>query len=237
MMSSVKRAIRSVLGRAGYTIRGTGTGVTGVDLLHDARVLLGSKDRKALFDIGANIGQTAWAMLDAFPSADIYSFEPSPGTFETLKRTFAGESRVHVERLAMGERLGTLPFHVTAEHSVNDSLLRPNWEAGASVVEVPVETVTTYCASKGIASVDLLKIDTQGFDLHVLRGARQMLDEKRIRLFTCEVNFEPMYAEQATLIDLVQFASDVNYRLVGVYEQTYHDNELTYFDFMFRAGS
>jgi hypothetical protein len=135
----------------------------------------------------------------------------------------------------MGDSVGTLTFHVTRDYSVNDSLLAPTWDAGGSTAAVPVETIDGYCGRRGIKSIDLLKIDAQGYDLRVLSGARRMLDARQITLYSCEANFTPMYHGQATLPELLEFAAGVGYELVGFYEQTYVRNRLTYLDALFLA--
>jgi FkbM family methyltransferase len=234
--ASIKRLIRRVFGAFGYAIRDVGCGVGGVELLHDARILMGAVTEPVLFDVGANIGQTTRAMLAAFRSPQIRAFEPSPATFEVLRRAVGNKPGVTVEPLAMGDAQGVLPFHVTQDYSVNDSLLTPIWNERDAVVEVRVETIDTYCHSHGIESISLLKIDAQGYDLHVLKGARRMLDDRRIRLYSCEANFEHMYERQATLRDLLAFADEVGYKLVGFYEQTHFKNRLSYLDALFFTG-
>jgi FkbM family methyltransferase len=236
MTSLLKQCIRRPIGALGYAIRDVGTGVGGVELLHDARTLLGGGESPTLFDVGANVGQTTAAMLEAFRSPHIYAFEPSPQTFASLQRTVAGRARVRVEPLALGDTAGTLQFHVTKEHSVNDSLLAPLWTDGGSIVDVGVETIDGYCGRHRIDQIGLLKIDAQGYDLKVLKGAHQMLDARKIALYSCEANMTPMYDGQATLVDLLTFARDIGYDLVGFYEQTYVRNKLTYLDALFVRG-
>ena len=231
----VKQLAKRAFHAAGYSVRDVGRGVAGVDLLHDARVLLNDAENLVLFDIGANVGQTTLAMCEAFQSPRIHAFEPSPKTAATLRRAVGGRPGVVVEAIAFGDTVGTLPFHVTEVHSVNDSLLRPRWNAGGTVVDVPVTTVDAYCTSRGIERIDLLKIDTQGYDLRVLHGARQLLRDRRVRLFACEANFPDLYDDQAQLSDLLAFADAVGYRLVGFYELSYMNNELTYLDALFKA--
>ena len=209
----------------------------GVELLHDAQVLLRQTDRPVLFDVGANVGQTTQAMLDQFRSAEIHAFEPSPATFSKLERAVGGRAGVTLVRSALGDREGVLPFNVTSEYSVNDSLLSPTWQEQVSVVDVRVETVADYCARNGIERINLLKIDAQGYDLHVLRGARQMLDAGRIALFACEAVQAPLYEGQPTIRDILEFADDVRYELLGFYEQTYVASTLSHFDILFRVRS
>lgn len=237
MSALPKRLLRRLLRSSGFAIRDIGRGVGGVELLHDARILLGQTPNPILFDVGANVGQTTRAMLDQFPSPRIYAFEPSPATFRELQRALGQRAGVTLVPAALGDQEGTLPFNVTSEYSVNDSLLSPAWQGQVSVVDVRVESVDGYCARNGIQGIDLLKIDAQGYDLHVLRGARTMLSEKRIALFACESNHAHLYEGQPALRDLLAFAEDAGYELVGFYEQTYVDNVLSYFDMLFRVRS
>jgi FkbM family methyltransferase len=181
-----KRLIRRLLGRLGYVIRSVGDAgsVTGIDLLHDVQVLLGEKCPLVLFDVGGNVGQTVASFQETFRDPRIFSFEPSPKSFETMRAAYQNDSRVHLENLALGDQEGTLPFQVTKDHSVNDSLLEPVWDAQAKSVPVPVSTLVRYCQQHHIESIDYLKIDTQGYDLKVLQG-RRPADQATDSRFLC----------------------------------------------------
>jgi hypothetical protein len=127
MNKSIKRIIkRWITDFTGYSVRDIGSGVGGVELLHDASVLLGQAPGKVLFDIGANVGQTAQEMIRTFCAPQIYCFEPSPVTFEGLKRNIGKVPGITCESAAVGEAEAVLPFHVTREYSVNDSVLAPH---------------------------------------------------------------------------------------------------------------
>jgi FkbM family methyltransferase len=236
-MKILKDAARRSLARFGYTIRSVGRddNVTGIDMLHDVRVLLEDKSGAILFDVGANIGQTIDSFVQAFRSPRIHAFEPSPATFEILRRGYGGRPSISLENMALGDREGTLPFHVTKDYSVNDSLLEPAWNAGGDEVLVRVETLDRYCEAYGIDHVDFLKIDAQGYDLNVLRGAGRMLGERRIEAFCVEVSFVDMYKYQPKYVDILSFVNDTGYRLVGLYEQSYIRNELQYLNACFRS--
>jgi len=201
--------------------------------MHDVRVLLQDKPGLTLFDVGANIGQTVAEFLATFQTPRIYAFEPSPGTFTALRHRYGSSEGVLLENIALDCHEGMRPFHVTRDHSVNDSLLRPTWDAGGEEVQVAVETLDGYARRHGIQSIDLLKIDTQGNDLNVLRGAEQLLSKGLIRLFSIEVMFTAMYDGQPTLVDIMSFAGQARYELIGVYEQTYIGNRMSYFNACF----
>lgn len=229
----IKNGLKKLLLNQGYCVRDIGNGVGGVDIFYDTKVLIGDSHDVTLFDVGANIGQTTLAMRNRFRQSRIISFEPSPKTFEILEKKVGRLKGVKVEQLALGAESGKMPFHVTRDHSVNDSLLCPKWDAGGAVTEVCVETVDNYCSTNGLRNLGLLKIDAQGYDLQVLLGARKMLESGRIKAYCCEANFEQLYDGQASLRDLLAFADEIKFRLVGFYEQTYVRDRLSYMDALF----
>jgi FkbM family methyltransferase len=234
----IKKTIRKLLGRLGYVVLGVGEpgSVTGIDLLRDVQVLLGQKQPVILFDIGANMGQTVTSFLERFVEPRIYSFEPSPSTFETLRAAHGRDSRIQLENLALGDREESLPIHVTKDFSVNDSLLEPSWDAKAKTSLVQATTLDHYCQDHGIELIDYLKIDTQGYDLNVLRGGTQLLKEKRVRTFSVELIFTPMYRGQPVYTEVLSFPAEFGYQLLGFYEQTYRHNRLVYGNALFVTG-
>jgi FkbM family methyltransferase len=238
MIKIAKQAVRRALAQFGYSVRhvGAGSSVTGVDMLEDIRVRLGNPASPMLFDVGANIGQTIDQFRAAYASPRIIAFEPSPTTFVRLQQSHRHHAGVQLEQLAMGDVDGRAVFYVMQDHSVNDSLLAPKFDDRSEEVIVQVRTVDDYCASTGIDTVDLLKIDAQGFDLKVIEGASRMLSMRRIRHYSVEVMFTDMYAGQATLGDFLAQAERHGYRLLGVYEQMFSNNHLWYFNACFEPG-
>jgi len=239
MVSQAKTLVRHLFARCGFQIRAVGSpdSVRGLDLIHDARAILGDRSPVVLFDVGANVGQTIDQFRGAFVRGRIFAFEPSPATFQALRRKYGGIADVRLENVAFGDQEGTFPLHVTSD-PVNDSLLRPVWIDEAQTVPVRVETLDGYCARNAVGEIDLLKIDTQGYDLHVLRGARDLLGRHRVRLFCVEINFCPMYDGQADLLGLLSFADPLGYRPVGFYEITYARNRPWFMNALFEyAGA
>src|SRR5262249_27898326 len=106
--------------------------------------------------------------------------------------------------------------------------LRPTWTTASEVVAVRVDTIDHYCETHNIPRIDLLKIDAQGYDLNVLRGAEQMLRRKEIRLVTAETNVASLYHDEPSLATLLAYVDALDYRLIGFYDATYVRNELLY---------
>lgn len=186
----MKRTLQRVLGVFGYQLARKGHVVTtrfGADLCADINRLrsnpdfaerLGPNDLRTVFDVGANQGLQSLAFVRAFPTAVVHAFEPVPDTFRKLEEATRDQPRIRRVPTALGDQEGEITLHLF-EGSVYSTAVDSHALMSATnenrCVSVPVTTFDAYCRSHGILHVDLLKIDTEGFDLHVLRGAEQML--------------------------------------------------------------
>lgn len=185
--------------------------------------LLAQREVKAIFDVGANIGQTARRYRRWFRDANIWSFEPLPDTYAELEKTHAGDRKIETRREAVGEEVGRATFHVNAKN-YNHSLLGAakdgdKWAAIDHVgeIEVPVTSVDAFCAEHGIETLDILKTDTEGADMLALRGASRMLSEGKIGLVFSEVLFVPIFEGQATFNEMLTYLDGYGYGLHDLY--------------------
>jgi FkbM family methyltransferase len=132
-----------------------------------------------IVDVGANIGEWSLAATEIFPEATVYSFEPASDTFEELERRLRGR-RVIAVHGALSDMSGTRTLRSVPGMSWMSSLeeldlTRLNVEA-SETEDVPCFTLDEFCATHGLDSIDILKIDTEGHELAVLHGARGLLD-------------------------------------------------------------
>jgi FkbM family methyltransferase len=147
-----------------------------------------------LLDVGANHGAYARYMHALSPQARIYAFEPHPRTFENLRARLAGLPGVTPVNAAMGAASGRLQLFdfAGADGSTQASLdeAAVKFFGGETIAhDVAVTTIDEFMAEQGIAEIDLLKIDTEGFDLAVLKGARDALARRAIK--TIQFEFIP----------------------------------------------
>ncbi|MEY2558449.1 MAG: hypothetical protein QOE34_1874 [Verrucomicrobiota bacterium] len=178
------------------------------------------------FDVGANEGQTAAELRHTFPDARIYCFEPYQAAFRTLQQKLGADKNTCLERMAFGDRKGEATLYENAE-SVTNSLLPNAPEAhvsqpasyatptGQSVV--PITTLDDFCGERAISHIDFLKIDSQGYDLRILQGAREHLAQRRISFIVVELLFAPLYSGQAYFHEIYSFLTEFEYQLVGLY--------------------
>jgi FkbM family methyltransferase len=197
IISFLARILRGGLDRAGYVLWKREFFRYGISPFVDIVRLNRSWGRsvETFFDVGANVGQTSREALRSFPRARVFAFEPHPLTFARLRAALPSD-RLSVHQLAFGEESGDVKLYVygtSADGSTMNSLVpdaRYAVKSGQSATECIVEcsTIDQFCASNDIEVIDVLKIDTEGFDLFVMKGAARMLRERRIGFVYSEFN-------------------------------------------------
>jgi FkbM family methyltransferase len=153
------------------------------------------------------------------PNSVVYSFEPGAAAFRELTDRTAELADVHVFHLAVGAASGPQTL-IETDYSDMSSFLQPspaNWSSAVAKTVVHVTTLDEFCAAEGIESIDLLKIDTQGYELEVLRGAPGLISGGAIRLIYLEVNFAELYEGLPSFDMLFRFLVDRGFRLVALY--------------------
>jgi FkbM family methyltransferase len=158
-------------------------------------------ERLHVLDVGANVGHWSSAMLSAASRAgrlddlDLHEFEPSAYTFTRLSEALDSPC-VTLGRLSLGDQPGLSTLHVIVSGAGTNSLYESPL-AGATVGTENVQTTTLddYAERTGLdGEIALLKIDTEGHDLAVLRGARGLLASQQITILQFEYNQRWIYA-------------------------------------------
>jgi FkbM family methyltransferase len=167
-------------------------------------------------DVGANEGQTAQLIASAFPSARIFSYEPVPSTFEVLQRRYAGSPSVRCIQAAMGAKVGQA--QITNGPISGQNTLITDAKPDQPTVEVPVTTLAVQAIEHGWDQIDLLKVDTEGYELEVLDGGRQLLRDGRVRFVLVECDFVRRPTEPHGFFpDIYRFLDPLRYRVVAFY--------------------
>lgn len=219
----LKEWLRAVARKRGYAIL---RDRIGLDAPRDLEQL--AAGARVIFDVGANVGQTATQLAALFPDADVLSFEPDPEVFATLQKNTAALPRVSSFPIALSDEDASRKLFV-AQSSVGSSLLPlatdverfnlGDWAEQRGEKPVEVRRLDSFCRERGLGSIDLLKSDTQGAEMKVFGGAGEMLEPSTIRAIFCEVLFLPLYSEQAFFEDVHRLLTSRGYRLVGLYNE------------------
>jgi FkbM family methyltransferase len=141
-------------------------------------------------DVGANVGHWTEYFSSRNSSAKGILFEPSAHCAGLLREKFQGKS-ITVREAAVGDRIGSISFVEEGEFGESSSIAEtyiPSERPGDAVVrQIPIVTLDEELKAAGI-NIDFLKIDAEGYDLKVLKGAELFLSEGRVRFVQFEYN-------------------------------------------------
>jgi FkbM family methyltransferase len=226
----VRRLVKNLAWTAGYEIRRRpAEHSVGYDSAFDIRRLLEGRPRPIVLDVGANTGQSAVLFRRLFPHSELHCFEPGSSAFAELQENARTLGDIRLNNVAVGAAPGTQQFLENVESDMSSFLPlgEAGWGAVRGTVDVSVITLDDYCAQTGIEHVDLLKSDTQGYELEVLKGADRLLQEKRISLVYFEVIFSELYEGLPDFDVLYRFLRERSMRLVALYNYRVHEGGFT----------
>ena len=120
-------------------------------------------------DVGANVGKTSESALATFKDAKVLAFEPHPQTFSELQARLANNPRFSAYNVALGDATRSVvlfeyPWSLI-NSLVSDAQYAVRYSLIAKSIEVQCVTLDDFCDQHSIHEVDVLKIDTEGYDL------------------------------------------------------------------------
>lgn len=175
-----------------------------------------------VLDIGANAGRYATELRTAGYSGRIVSFEPLLEPFTELAARAASDRNWECHRLAFGDSEGAAEMHV-AENFESSSFLPmapPHLETMPEAVYRRTETVPVKPLDAVIDDLirphetPLLKLDVQGYEMHVLRGAVACLS--RMRAIEAELSLASLYDGQPSLRDMLDHLAEAEFQVVAL---------------------
>jgi FkbM family methyltransferase len=182
-------------------------------------------DFGSVIDVGAHTGQFALFAARRFPEASIACFEPFGPARERLQAVLRSHPRLTIYPSAAGARAETRELHVTRDDDSSSLLPITERAIGAFPGTEEVATVATRTvrldetvSPSNMRRPALLKIDVQGYELEVLRGAERLLPH--VDEILVEVSFLELYEGQPTAADVVTFLAASGFDLNGVFGVT-----------------
>lgn len=153
-------------------------------------------DARVFVDVGANRGVWSREVLRQCPGSELHAFEPNPALIPHLNALFEASSTAFLNPCGLSHESGEVDIKIYPDDgwSTMISGLSVHDEYGYRVVRCPIDTLSNYVSNRNIDTIDLMKIDVEGAEHWVLRGAEDLLQARRIRV----IQFEYGYANAET---------------------------------------
>ncbi len=172
-----------------------------------------------IIDVGANVGKFSRAALGFWPEVTVIAFEPLPDVARSLEVQEEWAKRIEIHVVALGATDGRTAFY-PHKYSLASSPLpvaasvqeRYEWAREMQPIDVPLRRLDGVLAGRELRRPILLKLDVQGFELEVLKGAPDTL--AGVDAVLLEQSFDSFYQGQALFSESDQFLRDAGWRLV-----------------------
>ena len=153
-----------------------------------------------ILDIGANIGQFSQEMLDIFPDAQLYAFEPISGCFARLKK-ISKRANFHPFPYALGNKNGDAEIHVSP-YSQSSSILPISelqktllpYTAGGHKETIQMRRLDDIATGIDLKPPVLIKMDVEGYEKEILLGGQETF--KKTSVVFSETSFVPLHEGQ-----------------------------------------
>ncbi len=198
-----------------------------------------------VLDVGANSGQFAKDLMLSGYSERIHSFEPVQSQYEFLRKSAIKNEKWKTHNIAFGDRISEDEIFVSSNSGLSSSFLRLNANhinnfpsiKITKTEKVKILTIHDYINRVGIdPKRTLLKLDVQGFESKVLAGCHDQLEH--FALCFLEVSLIPLYDEEATFLEILNYLIKNGHRLIDVrHGVRAKSGELLQLDILTRTGS
>ncbi|MEO7989467.1 MAG: FkbM family methyltransferase [Chryseolinea sp.] len=168
------------------------------------------KKNNTVIDIGANIGWTALNFAQLSATGTVIGFEPDPFNYSVCKANIARNTlpNLMVLPFGLGETSAEVMMEVRTPENRGGNRIAPQGSAGA--VNVHIKRLDDVTEVSSLSAINLMKLDVEGYELKVLRGAKNILQKHKPTLFI-EVDDDNLNDQHDSAKDLVSFLEACGY--------------------------
>lgn len=180
-----------------------------------------------IFDVGAYIGKVSDKYLDLFKSPQIYCFEPYFFSFKKLNDHFKDLNNVKCYNIGFGDKKEKKKFYINNGHFTNSFLPThklsnkvwgcEDYLTTNDVVELEVTTIDDFVKENNISRIDILKLDTQGTEYDILKGAYDTINNNKINLIYMEIILIEVYEGQKKFSEILKLTEGLGFELYNMY--------------------
>ena len=174
------------------------------------------KDNPIIFDVGAHTGETIERFRKLYNKSIIHSFEPQEDSFQKLKK-FINDKTI-LNNFALGEKIEIKKFYINKNDSTSgfykftDKMFADHNNYSK---DIQIKTLDQYVEERNVENIDILKIDVQGYEDNVLKGAIKTLTNK-IKILELEIIFIDYYEKKSSFYNLEGIIKPLGFELYTI---------------------
>lgn len=170
-----------------------------------------------IVEVGAYCGADTVRAKQVWPRSQVYALEPNPRAFSLLEKMVADQNldQVKTYNLALHEYDGSVPLYLYQgpfggdQSSEYASSLLPLPQIDCPRIEVPCQTLESFCQQNQIEHIDILKLELEGSELQVLAASPNIL--KRVKIIYLQTFFYPYREKITNYFSLKDFLYKANF--------------------------
>ena len=202
----------------------------------DLLVKFTDSNNPIIFDVGAHYGNSIERYMELFSNPSVHSFEPNPNVFKDLSDRFSNIKNVKLNNFAFGDLNESKLFNIFAKSDTSSflPLTESEWinvrskqmgikknEFLKDQVSVEIKKLDDYVDQNNIKRIDILKLDTQGYEKNVFEGAKKTLEKGIIKIIETEIILDNVYNNYLTFTDIEKNLVNNNYRLIALEDMNF----------------
>mgnify|MGYP006113881337 CR=1 FL=1 len=198
--------------------------------------LLKVKNIKNIIDIGSNKGQFSLISRIIYPECFIYSFEPQVKYFNLQKKIL--KKKIKFYNYCLGEKNYSKDLYITQRED-SSSLLEPSVSENKiyevkKKIRVRIKTLNEVFKNQKLEN-SLMKIDVQGYEYQVLKGASKII--KNIDYLLIELSSQGIYKNQIKKYKIIEYLKKKKFRIIKKYNKSIINNNIHQHDYLFKRIS
>lgn len=144
-----------------------------------------------IFDVGANIGDWSKFLIEEYKNENynLYLFEPSLHTFHKLQNDLESRPNHHFYPIGFSNKREKLTLKYDNDFQGSASILGE----GKIEEKIQLETIDEFCINNKIKKINFLKMDVQGYEFQILKGAEKMIQKNNIEFIQFEIDEPCIY--------------------------------------------
>jgi len=198
-----------------------------------------------ILDVGSNEGESIDFFLSLFENSTIYSFEPEKKSYQKLLKKYGESKTINLFNLALGDKKEELKLKINIKSSTSTfskiNTLSKYYNLKSSILnfskngtflgeeKAQVEKIDNFFNEKKISTIHILKIDTEGFELNVIKGAKNTLQKTKVIIIEFQLNdmyldYDPKEIENFLMINNFVLVKSLKFPFMP-YEDRIYINE------------